>query len=530
METNEEVEMANRRLSMRKIKEVLRLKWKHGCSNKQIANSCNISRSTVRDYVRRAQAAGLSWPTGPELDDSSLENLLFPVQPIDPSSHRQMPLMETVFNELKKKGVTLQLLWYEYKQVNPDGYQYSHFCHLYRQWVKKLDVTLRQEHRAGEKLFLDYAGQTIPIVDPATGEIRQAQIFIAALGASNYTFSEATMSQDSASWIRSHVHAFEFFGGVPQILVPDNLKAGVTKPCRYEPNINPTYQDLAEHYGTTVIPARPGRPRDKAKVESAVLVAERWILAALRNHTFFSLAELNKAIREKLSELNNRRFQKLNSTRKILYDTVDKPALKPLAAHRYEYAEWKRARVNIDYHIEVDHHYYSVPYQLVREQVDVRLTANTVEVLFKNRRVAAHKRSSVPGGFTTLTEHMPKSHQRYLQWTPSRIITWAGKNGANTQKLVTRILENRPHPEQGFRSALGIMRLGKQYTSERVEKASARALAIGACSYKSVNSILKNGLDRQPLLFELHEEAQPPAHGNIRGTDYYHGGKETGHA
>lgn len=323
--------------------------------------------------------------------------------------------METLFNELKKPRVTLQLLWYEYKQVNPDGYQYSQFCHLYRQWVKKLDVTLRQEHRAGEKLFLDYAGQTVPIIDPETGEIHQAQIFIAALGASNYTFSEATMSQDLASWIRSHVHAFEFFGGVPQILVPDNLKSAVTNPCRYEPEINPTYQDLAEHYGTTVIPARPGKPRDKAKVESAVLVAERWILAALRNHTFFSLQELNKAIREKLSELNNRRFQKLNSTRKTLYETIDKPALKPLPAQPYEYADWKKARVNIDYHIEVDHHYYSVPYQLVREQVDVRLTSTTLEVLFKNRRVAAHKRDYVPGGFTTLKEHMPKSHQRYLK-------------------------------------------------------------------------------------------------------------------
>jgi transposase len=431
---------------------------------------------------------------------------------------------------MKKKSVTLQLLWYEYKQENPEGYQYSRFCHLYRQWVNKLDVTLRQQHRAGEKLFLDYAGQTVPIIDPATGQIHEAQIFIAALGASNYTFAEATLGQDLPSWIRSHVHAFEFLGGVPYILVPDNLKAGVTNPCRYEPDINPTYQDLAEHYGTTVIPARPGKPRDKAKVESAVLVAERWILAALRNQTFFSLTELNKAIREKLPELNNRRFQKLNTTRKILYETIDKPALKPLPVHPYEYAEWKKARVNIDYHIEIDHHYYSVPYQLVREQVDVRLTATTVEVLFKNRRVAAHKRSYVPGGFTTIKEHMPKSHQRYLEWTPSRIIKWAGKSGPNTQKLVTRILENRPHPEQGFRSALGIVRLGKHYTPARVEKASIRALAIGACSYKSVKSILKNGLDRQPLLLEQPQEAQPPTHHNIRGRLYYHSKKEAGHA
>ena len=522
--------MANRRLSMRKIKEVLKLKWKHGCSNSQIAKSCNISRSTVRGYLRRAEAAALSWPIDPELDDAAIESLLFPAGPIVPHFQRQMPPMEYFFQELKRKGVTLQLLWYEYKQGNPDGYQYSQFCNLYRQWVKKLDVTLRQHHRAGEKLFVDYAGQTFPIIDSSTGEILKAYIFIATLGASNYTFVEASLRQDLPSWIKTHVHAFEFFKGVPEILVPDNTKTGIKHPCRYEPDINPTYQDLADHYGTTVIPARPGHPRDKAKVESAVLVAERWILAALRNHTFFSLAELNKAIAEKLNDLNNRQFKKLNTTRKILYETIDKPALKPLPLHRYEYADWKRARVNIDYHVEVDRHYYSVPYQLVREQVDVRLTATTVEILWKNRTVAAHKRSYVPGGFTTIKEHMPKSHQRYLEWTPSRIIKWAGKNGPNTQKLVTRILEDKPHPEQGFRSTLGIMRLGKHYTPERLEKASMRALAIGAYSYKNVKSILKNGLDRQPLLFDHPEENLSPAHRNIRGKHYYRRGKETGHA
>ncbi len=522
--------MANRRLSMRKIKEVLRLKWKYDHSNKQISKSCNISRSTVRDYIKRAESAGLSWPIHPELDDETLENLLFPVQPIPPPTHRQMPPMDYLFRELKRKGVTLQLLWYEYKQANPDGYQYSQFCHLYRQWVKKMDVTLRQQHRAGEKLFLDYAGQTVPIIDRLTGQIHQAQIFIATLGASNYTFAEASPGQDLPSWIRSHVHAFEFFGGVPHSLVPDNLKAGVTNPCRYEPDINPTYQDLAEHYGTTVIPTRPGKPRDKAKVESAVLVAERWILAALRNHTFFSLAELNKAIREKLSELNNRRLQKINSSRKKLYETIDKPALKPLPAHPYEYADWKKARVNIDYHVEVDRHYYSVPYQLARQQVDVRSTATTVEVLFKNRRVAAHKRSYVPGHFTTLTEHMPKSHQRYLDWTPSRIIKWAGKCGPNTEKLVTQILERKPHPEQGFRSTLGIIRLGNHYSRERMERACQRALFIGAFSYQNVKSILKNGLDQQPLLFEQTKEGKSPTHYNIRGKHYYHGGKGVGDA
>lgn len=513
--------MVARRLSMRKIKEVLRLKWEFGSSNNQIAKSCNIARSTVREYLIRAQSAGLSWPLAPDLDDSVLENLLFPIRPVIPSSQRQMPPMDYLFREMKKKGVTLQLLWYEYKETNPDGYQYSQFCHLYRQWVKKLDLTLRQEHRAGEKLFIDYAGQTLSIVDPKTGEITEAQIFLATLGASNYTFAEASLAQDLPSWIKSHVNAFEFFNGVTQILVPDNLKVGVTNPCRYEPDINPTYQDLAEHYDTTVIPARPGKPKDKAKVESAVLVAERWILAALRNHTFFSLAELNKAIRVKLHDLNNRKFKKLNTTRKKLFETIDKPALKSLPSRPYEYAEWKKTTVNIDYHIDVYRHYYSVPYQLVTEQVDVRITRHTIEVLFKNRRVASHKRSYQQGAFTTLPEHMPKSHQRYLEWTPSRIIKWAAQNGPNTEKLVTRIMENRPHPEQGFRSSLGIIRLAKHYEHQRLENACARALRIKGYSYKSVKSILKNGLDQQPLLFDLPDQTPSQDHQNLRGKHYY---------
>jgi transposase len=507
---------------MRKIKEVLRLKWQYGRSNQQIATSCNIARSTVREYLLRAEQAGLSWPLDPSRDDASLENLLFPAKPAIPVSQRRMAPMEHLFKELKRKGVTLQLLWYEYKQTNPEGYQYSQFCNRYRQWERKLDVTLRQHHRAGKNLFIDYAGQTAPIIDPTTGEITEAQIFIATLGASNYTFAEASPSQDLPSWIQSHVHAFEFFGGVPEILVPDNIKAGVTKPSRYEPDINPTYQDLAEHYGTAVIPTRPGRPRDKAKVESAVLVAERWILAALRNHTFFSLAELNQAIAKELAKLNNRPFQKIDTTRKALFESLDKPALKPLPSRPYEYAEWKKARVNIDYHIEIDRRYYSVPYQLARQQVDVRLTATTVEVLFKNKRVASHRKNPRPGAFTTLDQHMPEAHRRYLQWTPSRIINWAAKNGPNTQSLVSRIIDSRPHPEQGFRSCLGIIRLATRYSPQRLEKACLRALHIKALSYRSVESILKNQLDQQPLPFdETEHSSSGSTHRNVRGKHYY---------
>ena len=507
---------------MRKIKEVLRLKFQYGHSNKQIAQGCNIARSTVREYLDRAEKAGFSWPLDPSLDDAILEKTLFPPQPILASSPRAMPSMEYLHQELRRKGVTLQLLWHEYKQINPEGYQHSQFCHLYRQWAKKLDVTLRQEHRAGEKLFVDYAGQTVPIVDPVTGEITQAQIFIAALGASSYTFAEASASQDLPSWIRSHVHAFEFFGGVPEILVPDNLKAGVSKPCRYEPDINPTYLELAQHYGTTVIPARIGHPRDKAKVESAVFVAERWILASLRNHDFFSIRELNQVIFRSLEDLNTRKFQKLDTTRKTLFESLDKPALKALPSVPYEYAEWKKARVNIDYHVEIDRHYYSVPFQLAREQVDIRLTATTVEILFKNTRIASHVRSYHKGSFTTVKEHMPKSHQRYLEWTPSRLLHWAEKIGPKTGQLVTHIMQNRPHPEQGFRSCLGIMRLASRYSPQRLEAACTRALSIKTYSFKSVESILKNGLDQQPLLFDAPDHRPSAQHSNIRGKHYYH--------
>jgi len=507
---------------MRKIKEVLRLHQEIGLSERQIAKSCDISRSTVKEYLHRAQSAGVSWPLPSDLDDARLESLLFPsVQPMAPE-RRQMPSMESLYGELKKKGVTLQLLWCEYKQSNPEGYQYSQFCKLYHQWVEKLDVCLRQEYRAGEKLFVDYAGQTTPVQNPLTGEIHEAHLFVATLGASHYTFAEATFSQDLPSWISSHIHAFEFFGGVPEMLIPDNLKAAVTHPSFYEPDLNPTYRDLADHYGTVIIPARVGKPRDKAKVESAVLLVERWILAALRNHTFFSLAELNQAISEKLTSFNDRSFQKLYTTRRTLFETLDKPALKPLPQKPYEYAEWKKARVNIDYHIEVDHHYYSVPYQLIKQQVDVRLTQTTVEVLFKNQRVASHARSYQKGKFTTSTQHLSKSHQAYLEWTPSRIIRWASKHGPHTEKLIAHILESKLHPHHGFRSCLGILRLAKSYSPERLEAACAWALQIKGYSYKSVESILKTGLDRKNLFLEPRDQPiKPILHLNLRGKQYY---------
>lgn len=513
--------MAAKRLSMRKIKEVLRLKWEHGLSNRKIARSCSISRSTVADYLSRAEEAGLSWPLPPELDEAELEKRLFCLPRIFLPGPRPWPDWSEIHRELSGKGVTLFLLWEEYKQANPQGYQYSWFCHQYRQWAGKLDLVMRQEHRAGEKMFVDYAGQIVPVVDRTTGEMREAQIFIAVLGASNYTYAEATWSQSLPDWINSHVRAFHYFGGVTELLVPDNLTSGVTKACLYEPDLNPTYQDLANHYGCAVIPTRVRKPRDKAKVEVGVQVVERWILARLRNLTFFSLAELNHAIRELLIKLNNRPFKKLPGSRRTLFETLDKPALRALPTQPYLYAEWKKARVHIDYHIEVDSHYYSVPYQLVKRELDVRITINTIEAFHKGRRVASHRRLYRKGGFTTLKEHMPKRHQKYAEWTPDRLIRWASKTGSATAKLIEAILTSRLHPQQGFRSCLGIMRLGKQYGHERLEAACVRALAIGSLSFKSVQAILKTGLDTRPLP-TAHPETPAIDHENIRGPNYYH--------
>ena len=510
---------------MRKFKEVLRLKYDHHLTNRKIAKSCAMSHVTVGKYLDLARKAGIIWPLPDDTDDAQLEHRLFKNVTRPPSDKPVMPSMQYLFEEMKRKHVTLQLLWYEYKQGSPDGYQYSYFCELYNQWRKGLDISLRQEHLAGEKLFIDYAGQTVPILNPDTGQIDlEAQIFIATMGASNYSYTEATASQKLPDWIKAHIRALEFFGGVPQILVPDNLKSGVTHPCRYEPDVNPTYLDLARHYDTTVIPARPGKPKDKAKVESSVLIVERWILAALRNHRFFSLAELNQTIAEKLVVFNQRPLQKMKVSRKHLFETIDKPALDPLPAHRYEYAWWKKVRVNIDYHIEVDQHYYSVPYQLRGKQLEVSVTATTIAVFHKNRRVASHRKSLRKYHHTTVPEHMPKAHQKHLEWSPSRIISWAGKTGLSTQRMVTEIMQRRSHPEQGFRSCLGVMRLAKRYTPMRLEKACQRAVAIGAYTFKNVESILKSGLDKQPLT--PVENRHAAVHPNIRGSRYYHQGED----
>ena len=513
--------MPAERLTMRKTKEVFRLKFDCKLSNRKIAESCLIARSTVADYLFRFQQAALSWPLPEAMDDTQLEHLLFPPTSLTPNTERPLPDWLYIHGELRRKGVTLNLLWQEYKAQHLAGYQYSQFCHWYRQWTKKIDPVMRQEHRAGEKMFVDYAGMAIPVYDRQTAKTREAQIFVAVLGASNYCFAETTWTQSLPDWIASHTRAFAYLGGVPQIVVPDNLKTGITKACFYEPDINPTYLDMANHYGTVVIPTRVRKPKDKAKVETGVQIVERWILAKLRDHQFFSLQQLNQSIMHLLAELNQKTFQKLPGCRQSMFAELDRPALKPLPTHPYQYAEWKKARVNIDYHIEVDRHYYSVSYQLIKKQLDVRITPNTLECFYKNKRVASHIRSYQQGRHTTVKEHMPKAHQKWAEWTPQRFIHWAGKIGPQTVQLIETILNSRPLPQQGFRSCLGVLRLAKSYGDQRLENACKRAVAIGGTSYRSVESILKHNLDQKPLPDES-TTSTPVNHLNIRGAHYYH--------
>ncbi|MCC6225958.1 MAG: IS21 family transposase [Microthrixaceae bacterium] len=514
--------MAAERLSMRRLREILRLKFEAGLSQRAIAVSANVAQSTVSDYVSRARRAGVGWPLAPDVDDeAALERRLFPAAPVVGAAERSEPDWVWVHRELRRKHVTRMLLWEEYRAGVPDGLAYSQFCQRYRTWASALPVTMRQEHRAGARLFVDFSGDGLELVDRETGETVVVKLFVAVLGASNYTYVEPVVHEDLPTWIGCHVRAFTYFGGVTEIVVPDNLRSGVTRPDYYDPEINRTYADLAEHYGVAVIPARVRRPRDKAKVEAGVLVASRWILAALRHHRCDSFAELWNGIALLLERLNTRPMRKLKRSRRELFDDLDRLALKPLPSTPYTFAVWTKPKANIDYHVEFEHHYYSVPYGLARQRFELRATEATIEILQRGRRVASHRRSYVPHQATTVAEHMPSSHRAHAEWTPSRIIAWAGTIGAQTAACVAAIMAQRPHPEQGFRAALGVIRLAKRYPHDRLERACARALTYRALSYRSVEAILKNHRDQ--LNEDPLDAPRPlPRHANIRGSGYYH--------
>jgi transposase len=508
-------------LSMRQITEVLRLAAQ-GLSCRQIGQSVGISASTVQGYLKRAQAAGVSWPLPDDLDAGALEERLFTRSADQYRPGRPEPDWLEVHRERKQgKHVTLQLLWLEYKQAHPDGWGYTQFCAHYHRWRERQDVVMRLEYPAGERLFIDFCGDTLPITDPETGEVWQAQVFVSALGASGYLYVEATGNQDLASWLGAHVHALEFYGAAPRILVPDNVKAGVTKACWYDPELNPRYLELARHYSLAVLPTRPYHPRDKAAVEAAVQVAERWVLAPLRKRRFFSLGEANVAIVEQVDLVNQRRFRGQDLSRRALFDQVERQALQPLPSTPYEFAVWKPAKVNIDYHVACADRYYSVPYQLVHEAVEVRATMRAVEIFHRGRRVASHVREYGCKRFITNPDHMPASHRAHLEWTPSKLVAWGTTVGPAVAELVETILRTRPHPEHGYRACLGLMRLVRRYGAERVSAACQRALATGSSSYSSVDAILKHGLDRVPVGVDVSAKVVPIQHANLRGQAYY---------
>jgi transposase len=514
---------------MRKITEVLRLKFEAQLSHERIAAATGVSKGAVSNYVQRAAQKNLGWPLPQELDEAALERLLFP----QVVQHEQYTHADYAYvhQELKRKGVTLQLLWEEYRAAHGErAYRYSQFCWHYQRFHGSLARSMRQTHRAGEKLFIDYSGDTVPVINAATGEIVQAQIFVASMGASKYTYAEASWTQQLPDWIASHIRMFEHLGCVPEILTPDCLKSAIKKACRYEPEENSTYGDMARHFGCVIIAARPRSPKDKAVVENHVLVVQRWILARLRNRQFFSLPELNAAIADLLLQLNHRPFKKLPGCRAEAFESIDRPAMKALPERRYEYAEWRKAKVGIDYHVEADHHYYSVPHQLVGEHVHVRMTASAIECLLKGRRIAAHARSYQRGKHTTLPEHMPESHRRHAQWTPGRLLAWGEKIGPGTRAVVQWQFDNRPHPEQGYRTCLGLLNLAKTYGEPRLEAACRRALTIGSPTRKRIEAILEAKLDQHPDLFPGADTAAPTAsrtHQNVRGADYFRATTQT---
>ena len=503
---------------MRNIREVLRLHLGQGLPQRVIAQSLRLGLGTVNGYVGRARRAKLRWPLPAGLDDDRLEALLFPPLPEVPTDQRPIPDWGQVHRELRRADVPMALLWEEYRAGAPDGFGYSWFCDLYREWVGRLKPTLRQVHPAGERMFVDFAGRTMEVADGAGGNIRRAEIFVAVLGASSFTYARATWSQSVPDWIGAHVAAFEYFGGVARQVVSDNLKAGVTRACFHDPSVNRTYADMAAHYGTAIVPARPYKPRDKAKVEVGVQVVQRWILARLRHRTFFSLAELNSAIAALVEQLNDRPMRGWGTTRRALFDQFDRHALSKLPTAAYEYADWRRCRVGLDYHVEVDRGFYSVPHQLLRQEVEVRLTTGTVEVFHRGKRVASHVRGVARHRPSTVIEHMPSAHRRYRDWTHERIRAEAARVGDDTATLADLILRSRPHPEQGFRACIGILGLAGRYGAERVDAACARALVLGTRSYTSVATILKNRQD------QVTKPADPPGlhHENIRGPGYYH--------
>ena len=503
---------------MKKIREVIRLRLSHGSSVRQIAAACGIGRGTVSEYLARIESSGLTWPSAGDLTEAQLAARLFPAAGAQATPSIPMPDWSNVRRELSRKGVTLKLVWEEYRREHPGGYCYSRYARHYRKWRQESSLSMRQVHEAGEKLFVDWAGQTVGIVDAKTGEVWQAQVFVAAQGSSQHTFAKAYETQQQRCWLNAHVEAFEFYGGLNQIVVPDNPKTGVDRACRYEPVLNQSYAELARFYDIAVLPARARKPKDKAKVENAVQQVERWVLAPLRDRRFFSLSEANQAIALLVEELGDKVMKGPGLSRRQLFEAEDKPAMRPLPEGRWHYAEWKRAKVGPDYHVEAEGHFYSVPFTSVGSQLDVRISLGTVEMYADGERIASHRRSLSRRGFTTDPSHMPEGHRAHADWTPERIVRWAQTVGPSTAAFCQALMNSRAHPEQGFRPCIGTLRLEAKFGKERLEAACGKAASLGSLSCQSVKSILDKKLEavqETPNLFAL------PSHENVRGKEYY---------
>ncbi len=513
--------MPAKRMTMRKIRDVLRLRLAAGLSIRQIKDSTKISVGAIQKLLSKANALGLSWPLPAELDDSQLAQLFYPRADTAASTRYQVPDWAALHQELKRKDMTKQLLWEEYTQQYPNRcYSYSQFCDRYRHWCGQQKRSMRQTHKAGEKCFVDYCGPTVPIVCASTGEVRQAQVFVAVLGASNYTYAEATLSQSLPDWLGSHVRMLEYYGGSTEIVVPDNLRSGVSKACRYDPDLNPSYQQWAEWYQVAVVPARPYKPKDKSKAEVGVQIVERWILARLRHHSFFSLAEVNQCIRALLEELNQKPFKQLPGNRRQAFERLDKPALRPLPSHPYRYVAIKPVKVNIDYHVQYQDHHYSVPHQYVGEKLELHASDTLVTLYFRQRPVASHPRKHHPGT-TTEASHMPKRHQKQQQWTPGRLKSWARDIGPEVLVWVSGQLAAKAHPEQAYRVCLGLLNLSRDYPAERLNTACRIANGEGLVRLKQVKSILRSNRDQLPEQLSLQTEL-PQQHENIRGPHSFH--------
>ncbi len=514
--------MSRRRTDMRKLREIIRLHFESGMSANKIATSVNVARSVVQEYLRRARVHDLSWPLPAGMDDAQLENLLYPIT-VQGQQYAE-PDWQALHEQLKEKGITRELVWLDYKSDCGSGdkapYSYQQYCRLYQAWSKNISVVMRQEHLAGEKLFVDFAGKTIPVVNPETGEVTFAQIFVAVMGASNYTFVTACESQKIDSWLAAHVQAFRFFGGVPELLIPDNLKSAVTRYHRYEPKLNERYYQFARHFGTTIIPARAGKPKDKAKVEKGVQFVETWIIGVLRKHTFFSFEELNKAISELLYRLNEKKFKKLSGCRRSWFETLDRPALKQLPLNNFEDAEWLELTVGADYHVEVNRHFYSVPYTLKHKRVQARLTPTILEILYKGTRVASHIVRQEQGKASTIDEHRPTAHQAVSKWTVERLLNWAARVGPGTKTLCAAIIDNSRHPSVGIQASLGLLSMHKEFGPERLEAACRHANQSGGWTIRNIRAYLKNGMDKRNVQLAI-PDLKLGVHENVRGESYY---------